>query len=219
MDGATKSLTLTGKPLHTVVPHGWNKVFLRKENEGLPSFYQLTEAGFDRQPPAGPLQQGIEIIREYLGADGKPLIEVKVGAEFTVRLRLRATERDTLSEVAIVDLLPGGVEPVIEIPAEPVEEMVEADESGEGQAAGEAGPSEAASSEKVSTGWEPDFVDTRDDRVVLYAGLSRDVATYEYKVRATNAGVYRTPPPYAEGMYERGLQGRGESGTLTIVEP
>ena len=219
MDGATKPLTLTGKPLHTAVPQGWNKVFLRKENEGLPSFYQLTEAGFDRQPPAGPLQQGIEIIREYLGADGKPLTEVKVGAEFTVRLRLRATERDTLSEVAIVDLLPGGVEPVIEIPEEPVAEMIEADESGEDQAAGEAGVTEAASSEEVSTGWEPYFVDTRDDRVVLYAGLSRDVATYEYKVRATNAGVYRTPPPYAEGMYERGLQGRGESGTLTIVEP
>jgi hypothetical protein len=111
------------------------------------------------------------------------------------------------------------VEPVIEITAEPVEEIIEADENGEDQAAGEAGVTEAASSAEVSTGWEPDFVDTRDDRVVLYAGLSRDVATYEYKVRATNAGVYRTPPPYAEGMYERGLQGRGESGTLTIVEP
>ena len=31
--------------------------------------------------------------------------------------------------------------------------------------------------------------------------------------------TFRTPPPYAEGMYERGLQGRGEGGMLTITEP
>lgn len=219
VSGATQPLVLAGKPQHATVPTGWNKVFLRKEHEGLPSFYQLTEAGFDRQPPAGPLRQGIEIVREYLDAEGKPLATVTVGSEFTVRLRLRATERDTLSEVAIVDLLPGGVEPVIEIPEEPTEETVEAETGEEEQGEDMAAASEAESTAATSTGWEPAFVDTRDDRVVLYAGLARDVATYEYKVRATNAGVYRIPPPYAEGMYERGLQGRGEGGTLTIVEP
>jgi hypothetical protein len=213
-DGSTKALPLMGKPPRAALPHEWSKAILRKENEGLPSFYQVTEAGFDRQPPAGPQHQGLEIIREYLGVDGKPLAQVKVGEEFTVRLRLRATERDTFSEVAIVDLLPGGVEPVIEIPAEPVEEVIEAEENGEHR--DEVNKISAA---EIPTGWEPSFVDTRDDRVVLYAGLSRDLATYEYRVRATNAGTFHTPPPYAEGMYERGLQGRGEGGMLTITEP
>lgn len=216
-DGTAQPLALVGRPLHAAVPQGWDKVMLRKANAGLPSFYQLTEAGFDRQPPAGPLQQGIEILREYLGADGKVLSQVKVGEEFTVRLRLRATERDALSEIAIVDLLPGGVEPVVAAPADLEEEVIEGEESGDG--ADDQTANQPMTSDEVATGWEPAFVDTRDDRVVLYAGLSREVATYEYKVRATNAGTFRTPPPYAEGMYERGLQGRGESGVLTIVEP
>ena len=209
-DGTVTPLKLTGRPQRTSLPQGWDKVILRKEQAGLPSFYQVTEAGFDRQPPLGPLRQGIEIVREYLGADNAPLTRVRVGDEFTVRLKLRAFERDSASEVAIVDLLPGGVEPVIELP-QMTEEEIKGEANGEG--------ANLKKREPMPRIWEPAFVDIRDDRVVLYAGLTRDVATYDYRVRATNAGTFRTPPPYAEGMYERGLQGRGEGGSLTIVEP
>jgi uncharacterized protein YfaS (alpha-2-macroglobulin family) len=211
-DGAHRTLVEQGQPFPAPVPQGWSKVILRKENASLPAFYLITEAGFDRRPPAGTLQQGIEVQREYLDKAGKPLSQVTVGQEFTVRLRLRATERKTISEVAIVDLLPGGVEPVIESAAEPLEEHIPAMAENEAQ--------EAESPAAVAASlWEPAFVDTRDDRVVLYATLSRDVATYEYRVRATNAGSFQTPPPYAEGMYDRSLQGRGTSGTLLIVQP
>lgn len=206
-------LAVQGRAPQVALPLGAGKVIVSKESAAVPAFYLLSEAGFDRQPPAGPLEQGIEIVREYLGADDKPLSHVKVGEEFKVRLRLRATERDTFSEIAIVDLLPGGVEPVIEVPAEPVEERVEA--SGENEA-GEGGKIAALQSPPI---WEPTFVDTRDDRVVLYAPLRREVGTYEYRVRATNAGTFQAPPPYAEGMYDRALQGRGSAGTLTIVKP
>jgi alpha-2-macroglobulin len=40
-----------------------------------------------------------------------------------------------------------------------------------------------------------------------------------YRVRATNAGTFGTPPAYAEGMYDATLQARGTSGTLQIVKP
>ncbi len=42
-----------------------------------------------------------------------------MGDEFLVRLRLRATDRDQVQQVAVVDLLPGGVEPVYNLPPEP----------------------------------------------------------------------------------------------------
>ncbi|MDD2463657.1 MAG: alpha-2-macroglobulin [Desulfobulbus sp.] len=191
---------------NTVVPLNWGKIILRQEKAGTPAFFQLTEAGFDRTPPSEKLSQGIELSREYVDDQGTALSQIQVGQEYTVRLRLRATERDSLSEIAIVDLLPGGLEPVVAPPTDEAEEYSEEQEPGEQTAA------------SVS-GWEPAFVNIRDDRVVLYGTLSRDVATYEYRVRATNAGTFIVPAPYAEGMYDRTLQGRGEGGILTILEP
>ena len=76
-----------------------------------------------------------------------------------------------------------------------------------------------ASAAQSDSDWSPDFSDIRDDRVVLYGSLTRDVITYTYKVRAINAGTYHVPAAYAEGMYDRALQGRDEGGMLTIVEP
>jgi hypothetical protein len=67
--------------------------------------------------------------------------------------------------------------------------------------------------------WHPDYADVRDDRVVLYGTLSHDAGTFVYRVRATNAGAFTAPPPYAEGMYDRTLQGRGMGATLTITKP
>ena len=199
-------LALHGQPPKAALAPGWDKVILRKEQAGQAAFYQLTEAGFDRQPPAGTLQQGLEILREYIGADGKPLERVKVGEEFTVRLQLRSIAgRADAGEIAIVDLLPGGVEPVVVRPKTPKEEEEHAN-----------GDEPDSSAQQL---WHPSFVDTRDDRVVLYAILTDDVATYTYQVRATNEGIFLAPPPYAEGMYERKLQGRGLGGRLTIAAP
>ena len=52
----------------------------------------------------------------------------------------------------------------------------------------------------------------------VWAAL-RDVGTFVYRVRATNAGTFNTPPAYAEGMYETTLQGRGNVGQLEITKP
>lgn len=212
------------------VPLDWEKIILRQERDGIPAFYQLTEAGFDRNPPTDPLSQGLEITREYIDDQGQVVNQLLVGQECTVRLRLRATERDSLREIAIVDLLPGGLEPVI-VPRTEDSTDIEADQEMESEPAmetdqdteseSEPEPESAPHAEQATTasGWAPDFINIRDDRVVLYGSLSRDVATYEYRVRATNAGTFRVPAPYAEGMYDRSLQGRGQGGSLTITSP
>lgn len=123
-----------------------------------------------------------------------------------MRLRLRAVERERVEQLAVVDLLPGGIEPVYNNPLP--------DENGE-LPEGRHSPL----GNQPGSDWRPHSVDVREDRVVLYGNVSRSAATFVYRARATNAGRFGTPPPYAEGMYERSLQARGASGQLEILEP
>ena len=67
--------------------------------------------------------------------------------------------------------------------------------------------------------WTPYHIDVRDDRIVLYGDVGRDARTFVYRVRATNAGVFQAPPPFAEGMYDRKIAGSGLAGKLEIVKP
>ena len=158
--------------------------------------------------PATEAREGLEIQREYLDLSGNPITEVAVGAEFLVRLRLRAIDAGA-SQVAVVDLLPGGVEPVIERAV-----AVDANRAADTEA-----PLPTALPIGVAgqSSWHPQFAEVRDDRMVLYGYLSHDMASFVYRVRATNAGVYQTPPAYAEGMYRRELYARGLGGKLSIV--
>ncbi|KTC99335.1 alpha-2-macroglobulin [Legionella erythra] len=75
-------------------------------------FYQLIQAGFDKQTPAEPLKQGIEIDREYRNPDGDVINRIELGQEIEVHIQVRALDDRYLNNVAIVDLLPGGFEVV-----------------------------------------------------------------------------------------------------------
>lgn len=75
-------------------------------------FYQLIQAGFDKHPPTEALSQGIEVYREYRNQAGQVISEVKLGEEVEVHIQIRALEASYLSNIAIVDLLPGGFEVV-----------------------------------------------------------------------------------------------------------
>jgi uncharacterized protein YfaS (alpha-2-macroglobulin family) len=173
---------------------------------GLAGFYAVTNAGFDRNPPTGELRQGIEILREYVDAQGQPITTVRSGEEITVRLRMRAIDPDTIANVAVTDLLPGGFEPVLQSAADPADAEA---------------PSAGSSFDRLGRGgsWRPQFIDVREDRVVLYGGLSKDMAEYRYRIRATNAGTYQVPPSYAESMYDRTLRARTSPSRVTIRWP
>ncbi len=220
----------------------------------LPLFYSLVERGFDQQSASLPeVKQGLEIQREYLDLTGKPLEQIKVGEEFLVRLRLRTVDKSYLNQVAVVDLLPGGVEPVInrvvlptpvqasEENSEPEaseneeategeggEEGAENEGEGEGEAEAPAGNNEPAptvpfipgfSGEPGQSTWQAEFADLRDDRVVIYGYLTKDMVTFTYRVRATNAGLYQTPAAYAEAMYQPNLFARSKASKFKIVKP
>jgi hypothetical protein len=55
--------------------------------------------------------------------------------------------------------------------------------------------------------------------VILYGDANGEAATYVYKVRATNAGVFQSPPAFAEGMYNRQITGISQASKLEIVGP
>lgn len=75
-------------------------------------FYQLTQAGFDKTPPAAPLQKGLEIYREYRDLKGNVINTTTLGTEIEVHIQARALDNRYISNTAIVDLLPGGFEVV-----------------------------------------------------------------------------------------------------------
>jgi len=111
------------------------------------AYYSVSESGFDRNPPASEISRDLEVIHEFLDMKGNVTTKVKVGDEFWVRLRLRTTNRERVNQIAVVDLLPGGVEPTLDR---------------------QAGPGST---------WTPQYVDRRDDRVILYGDATKTAAT------------------------------------------
>ena len=157
-------------------------------DSGASAFYSVTNSGFDRNPAMTELHQGLEIVREYLDAQGQPVATVRSGEEITVRLRMRSMDADSIWNVAVTDLLPGGFEPVLPVTLE-----------------------------ANLGGWRPQYADVREDRVVLYGTLTKDLAEYRYRIRATNAGTFVIPPSYAESMYDRSLKARAASSQVTVL--
>jgi uncharacterized protein YfaS (alpha-2-macroglobulin family) len=182
----------------------------------LTAYSSVNESGFDRNPPAAEITQGIEIFREFLDAKGNVVTKVTVGQDFLVRLRVRATRRDRQSQIAIVDLLPGGVEPVLERQPTADSSTPDADPAlAQGRRA--AGSLPIGLPDKST--WFPDHIDVRDDRLILYGDVTKDAGTFVYRVRATNSGAFQTPPAFAEGMYDRTVVGSSKGGRLEIVKP
>jgi uncharacterized protein YfaS (alpha-2-macroglobulin family) len=199
------------------------------------AFYLLNQSGFDQTPPATEVRQGLEILREYADAAGKPVKTVKLGDELEVHLKFRGIGRKSIDSVVLVDLLPGGFELVLDtrVP-EPNRDITpeqaqkgteraegqageENEEEGEGEGQGQGEPhwiSPIGGGKKSS--WQPDYVDLREDRVVLYGAIDKDANEFVYRIKATNAGTFVTPPAYGEGMYDRSVKARSLGGTIVV---
>ncbi len=173
------------------------------------AWYALVQNGFDRKPQPAVQDQGIEVVREYLDAAGKPVTSVPIGSEITVRLRVRALGERSYSNVAIVDLLPGGFETVMQVP--PAQGSSDA---------GAAAQPVAATLALPGSSFVPEHVEPREDRVLLYGNVGRGMQEFRYRIRAGNAGRFAVPPVYAEAMYERGVYAQGEGGaTIEVKSP
>lgn len=121
-DGSTKSIAaIEGNLLQA---GSWDAAAtkLRFINQStLPAWHVASQGGYDRTAPAEAIKNGIEVVREYTDDKGKSVDSVTIGQEINVHVRIRATGSDGVGNVAVVDLLPGGFEPVIQPPPAPSE--------------------------------------------------------------------------------------------------
>src|SRR5438552_13091164 len=128
---------------------------------GIGASYQGVEPGFDRHAPDKPVTAGLEVFRELLDKENKPLTRTKLGEPIHVRLRVRSLKDETFTNVAIVDLLPGGFE-VVGSSLQP----------------------------GVSSTSGSDYVDVREDRAVFFGTASGSVLEINYQIKSSNRGAF-----------------------------
>jgi len=192
---------------------------LRVDNGAdLHAWYAVTVAGYDRAPPQTELKQGLEIIREYTDTDGKAITSATLGQEIDVHLKIRATEVDTIGNVAIVDLLPGGFEVVQNPPPAPTEDTNTDAGNANSDSAAAQQPAWRSPIGVTGSNWALEYADIREDRVVLYGTASRSVNEFVYRIRATNAGTFLVPPAYGESMYDRTVQARSLGTKIEVTK-
>lgn len=68
------------------------------------------------------------------------------------------------------------------------------------------------SSARDENGWVPEYLDVREDRLILYGPADEDLREFRYRICASNPGEYVIPPIYAESMYDPGV--RAQSAPL-----
>jgi uncharacterized protein YfaS (alpha-2-macroglobulin family) len=151
-----------------------------ENKDNLNLFYQITAAGFDREIPKTETKNGIEVYREFLDDAGKPISSIKVGDVVTLKLNFRSLSNREYRDVAVVDLCPAGLETEIDSIRQ-------------------------ASSQSSRNEWTADYVDIREDRIVIYGTISSRVASFSYRARAINAGTFTTPALFAEALYDKSV--------------
>ena len=179
----------------------------------LRAWYAVTQSGFDRTPPTTELKQGIEIVREYTNASGQVVTAAKLGEELDVHVKIRATESQSVGSIAIVDLLPGGFEPVLTPPPSP-----EPPAEGSTEETPSEQPAWRSPIGTPASTWALEYADVREDRVVIYGTALRNVEEFVYKVRATNAGTFVVPPAYGESLYDRNVQARSLGMKIEVTK-
>ncbi len=172
-------------------------------------FYSLSQAGFDVTPPTKAEDDGIEVTREYTDDKGNTVTSAPLGAELTVHLRVRTTDGRSLDNVAVLDLLPGGFEVQRESLRQP------------GPAPDASGDSEGGDEESEGGGgggWNPDYEDIREDRVVVYGAFSGEMREITYKVKLTSPGKFIVPAAYAGAMYDHRVFGHSTTGSFEVTD-
>jgi uncharacterized protein YfaS (alpha-2-macroglobulin family) len=140
--------------------------------------------------------KGISVTRKYLDINGNPIDykNIKQGDLIIGKVTAKALNK-TLENVIIDDMLPSGLE--IENPR---------------------------LSSRAQITWleeksnESDYMDMRDDRLLLYTYLpSRQEKIFYYALRAVTKGDFLLPPVSAECMYDPTFTSVQSSGSIKVV--
>jgi uncharacterized protein YfaS (alpha-2-macroglobulin family) len=158
-----------------------------------PVFYQVSLIGFDIDTSQDvPTAKGVEVVREFRKVDKTKVDKVALGDEIEAVIKLRSISEDYVSHLAMVDLLPAGFEAVVN--------------------------SEEPRIGTSDSTWSPEYVDIREDRVVMYGSVGKDAQTFVYRIKAESSGRFAVPPIVLTSMYDPKTMARTGSSSITVVE-
>lgn len=152
-----------------------------------PLFYLNAQSGFNKTLPTTATREGLEILRSFVDEQDNEVTQFEQGQELTVKLKIRALEGQSLTNIAVIDLLPGGFEII------------------------------RSSVARTAYNWRADYIDIREDRVVYYGSFDSTMRELTYKVKLTSAGEFTIPPSYAESMYDRSIRAISVAGKFTVT--
>lgn len=158
-------------------------------------FYNVMTRGVPTRDSYKPVTNGLELERRFLDRHGEPLdmATVKQGDLIVLRTAVKSLVGEVKNAV-IQNLLPTGLE--IENPR-------------------------LSSTEALpwmnDAGSEPEHVDLRDDRILVFTDLPKEGWIVHYSLlRAVTAGKFALPPVQAEAMYDPETVASGKAGELEI---
>lgn len=157
-------------------------------DKAVPFFYTVTQEGYSRARNQEVLANGIEVARTYRMPDGS----------------------DWSGQVQMGDV----IEAVITVRAHGnarVENVAIVDLLPAGLALEQ-------DTQNAGSTLFPEFVDRREDRIIIFTDVAPAPREYHYRLRAVSKGVFEVPPPYAEAMYDLSKKARGEPGRLTVTD-
>lgn len=160
--------TADGEPL-TIASQGQGEFYVVRTVEGLRVNGKVV-----------PYDRRLAVRRMWLDRFGKPVdvSRLRVGDLIQVAIEITSADaREQIPNVAIVDVLPGGVE--IENPR----------------------LATSAKSDGVAHD-VADHVEFLDDRAVLFSGVTSHTKVFRYSVRVTTVGKFNWPPIQASSMYD-----------------
>ena len=160
-----------------------------RQLSGPRAFFQVVEAGFDRHIPTEPLTNSLEIYREILSKNNEAITRTNLGEPIHVRLHIRSLQGQPITNVAIIDLLPGGFEVI-----------------------------DSSARTGVSPVHGVDYVDVREDRAIFFVTAPMDALEIDYQIKSCNRGQFIVPPVFAQSMYDRNVKARGVGGKITVTE-
>jgi uncharacterized protein YfaS (alpha-2-macroglobulin family) len=159
-------------------------------------YYYLQSSGVSDKSSVAEYDRGVEVRRQFYNRYGSrvDLSQVKQGDLLIAAITISSNE-DRLDNLAVVDLLPAGFE--IENPR----------------------MGKDASFSWTEDAVTPDYMDIRDDRIILFMSLHESKEYYfYYAVRAVTCGQFILPSIKAECMYEPEISSFSSSGQLGVLQ-
>lgn len=143
-----------------------------------------------------PRARGISITRKWFDPDGTEItkMQLEAGELVIVELEFHALGTAEIPNVAITDVLPGGME--FELPS----------------------LATSAGSDKVELS-EVDRAEFHDERLLIFTTLNSKPQRVRYVMRTIVPGTWHVPAPTATAMYDQELHARGATSRLEILAP